>query len=457
MNSDNPQDLIPLGAPPIGFDVVMRGYDRNQVQDAIGRLEDDLRTVVSERDQAISRANDLHVQLEQASSDVTTLNSKLRNAQAPTFESMGERIASMLRLAEEEAAEIRRAATADADEIRANAEGLKAEADEYNTTSIAASEQALAEARAEADRVLGEAKSEAAKHTEDRHREADDHLTKAKDEAQQLRTSTNEEIAALVAHSESTRAQADEDFEIALRERRTEAQRIETERDRNSRAEADNRLRVAKETAHNLVTTAQDRSATLIANAEAEVHHIKTVRASVAAHLAEIRTIVAQVPANLAEYPDPLPPRELTEQREREAASGTGADIEPSTSPAADEPAPIDTAAGDESEDAIADEHTADEAIEPDAKPADVIAEAGDEAVASETPVLDETTSADESTETGAPDGVDAATDADEEPSEDEAQPKLPSIGSRIPDEDIPASERTVQLSTVKARGLRRR
>lgn len=445
MNPDNPQDLIPLGAPPIGFDVVMRGYDRNQVQDAIGRLEDDLRTVVSERDRAISRANDLHLQLEQASSDVTTLNSKLRNAQAPTFESMGERIASMLRLAEEEASEIRRVAAADADEIRATAEGLKAEADEYNTSSIAASEQALAEARAEADRVLGEAKAEAAQHTEDRHREADDHLTKAKDEAQQLRTSTNEEIAALIAQSETTHAQAEEDFEIALRERRTEAHRIETERDRNSRDDAANRVRTAKETAERLVSSAQNRSATMIANAEAEVHHIKTVRASVAAHLAEVRAIVEQVPANLADYPDPLPSRELIEQREREASTPGGAVDKDSVSPVED------PASSGGPEDSATETAPSDAAAVTETATNDDAVVTGDEAVAEEAPELDKSTDAHDGSD--APETEDARADS----AKGAAQPQLPSVGRQIPDEDIPESERTVQLSTVKARGLRRR
>lgn len=293
-----------MGAPPIGFDVVMRGFDRNQVQDAVGRLEDDLRTVVAERDQAIIRANDLHIQLEQASSDVSTLNSKLRNAQAPTFESMGERIASMLRLAEEEAGEIRRQADTDAEQTRAEAAADKDAVDQHNTQTRADAQQALDEAKAEADRVLGEAKAEAAQHTEDRHREAAEHLQNAKTDA-----------AGLTEQSATARSEADKDFQITLVQRRKQAQTEHEERDRSSKDEATTRVQDATQSAATLLSSTKAHCASLIADARAEVEHIKTVRASVAQTLLDARTILGGIPENLADLPDPEPSRELAEQR----------------------------------------------------------------------------------------------------------------------------------------------
>lgn len=293
-----------MGAPPIGFDVVMRGYDRNQVQDTVGRLEDDLRTVVAERDQAITRANDLHIQLEQASSDVSTLNSKLRNAQAPTFESMGERIASMLRLAEEEAGEIRRQAHADAEQTRAEAAADKDAVDQENTQTRADAQQTLDEAKAEADRVLGEAKAEAAQHTEERHGEAAEHLQKAKTEA-----------ADLTEQSANARSEADKDFHITLVQRRKQAQAEHEERDRSSKDEAATRVREATESAASLLSSTKAQCASLIADARAEVEHIKTVRATVAQSLLDARTVLGGIPEDLADLPDPEPSRELAEQR----------------------------------------------------------------------------------------------------------------------------------------------
>ncbi|MEO6955507.1 MAG: hypothetical protein ABI137_02090 [Antricoccus sp.] len=293
-----------MGAPPIGFDVVMRGFDRNQVQDAVGRLEDDLRTVVTERDQAITRANDLHIQLEQASSDVSTLNSKLRNAQAPTFESMGERIASMLRLAEEEAGEIRRQANTDAEQTRAEAAAAKNAVDQDNTQTRADAQQTLDEAKAEADRILGEAKAEAAQHTEDRHREAAEHLQNAKTEAAEL---TEKSVAA--------RSEADQDFHITLVQRRKQAQTEHEERDRSSKDEATTRVQDATHSAATLLSSTKAQCASLIADARAEVEYIKTVRANVAQTLLEARTVLGGIPENLADLPDPEPSRELAEQR----------------------------------------------------------------------------------------------------------------------------------------------
>lgn len=431
-----------MGAPPIGFDVVMRGFDRNQVQDAVGRLEDDLRMVVTERDQAITRANDLHVQLEQASSDVSTLNSKLRNAQAPTFESMGERIASMLRLAEEEAVEIRRQANADAEQTRTDAAADKEAVDQENIETRAAAEQNLNEAKAEADRLLAEAKAEAAQHTEDRHQEAAEHLANAKTEA-----------ADLTAQSAQARDEADKDFHITLVERRKQAQAEHQELDRSSKDESSSRVQNAKDVAATLLSTTKAQCASMVADARAEVEHIKTVRATVAQSLFDARQVLAGIPEELAELPDPEPSRELAEQRaaaqidQQQAALGSPQSNQPEQVQQSDQSA----------------EQIGDGTGEP-ARPAD---EAGDlpgvsdELIADEPPVdaTDQTGAAadtDPSPEPVVEADASSASGRDEVFDVEAAGTNAPRSSVHppnavIPDEDeIPAAERTIQVNRAR-------
>ena len=45
------------------FDVVLRGYDRNQVAETIERLEADFRIAIADRDAAVARSADLASQL----------------------------------------------------------------------------------------------------------------------------------------------------------------------------------------------------------------------------------------------------------------------------------------------------------------------------------------------------------------------------------------------------------
>src|SRR3954465_15002508 len=108
--TDSRDDLLayPDGGP--SFDVVRKGYDREQVHETLAGLDADLRVALADRDAAVARSADLARQLQALHGEVEQLRRRAASAGAPTFENMGERISNMLRLAEEEAAEIRRAA-----------------------------------------------------------------------------------------------------------------------------------------------------------------------------------------------------------------------------------------------------------------------------------------------------------------------------------------------------------
>src|SRR3954452_24592502 len=116
--SDPHRDMLPMHEAQHSFDVVLRGYDRHQVAETVERLEADFRIALADRDAAVARSSDLAGQVSALHGEVEALRRKAATAAAPTFENMSERIAHMLRLADEEATEIRRAAEQEAQAVR---------------------------------------------------------------------------------------------------------------------------------------------------------------------------------------------------------------------------------------------------------------------------------------------------------------------------------------------------
>jgi cell division septum initiation protein DivIVA len=208
----DPRDLPPAHDAQHSFDVVLRGYDRNQVAETIERLEADYRIAVADRDAAVGRTADLASQLSGMHGEIESLRRKAAQAQAPTFENISERIQHMLTLAEEEAHEIRRAAEIDAQAVRQHIAGEERAMLERQAAGQAEVERMLAEARQAAEQIMQGAQMR-----------ADDLVAKAQ-----------ERVARLDAESQARRAKAEEDFEINQRARRAEAQRQEEERERVS-------------------------------------------------------------------------------------------------------------------------------------------------------------------------------------------------------------------------------
>src|SRR5215207_852663 len=100
--------------PTGGFTLVMRGYDRVQVESHIRQLEQAVHD-------ATARINDLETQLTRLQTDLVNANDQLQEAERPSYSGLGSRIEQLLRLAEEQAAEVVASATADANELRAAA------------------------------------------------------------------------------------------------------------------------------------------------------------------------------------------------------------------------------------------------------------------------------------------------------------------------------------------------
>src|ERR1700712_3733527 len=91
------------------FEFVRRGYSPEQVNEYLDRLEYDLRILTADRDSANHRLAELTAQFQAAQSESDELRNQLdRTLLAPvSMSGLSERIQRMIRLAEEEASEIR--------------------------------------------------------------------------------------------------------------------------------------------------------------------------------------------------------------------------------------------------------------------------------------------------------------------------------------------------------------
>jgi cell division septum initiation protein DivIVA len=261
--TDPRRDMLPNHEAQHSFDVVLRGYDRSQVADTIERLEADFRIAIADRDAAAARTADLASQLSAMHGEIESLRRKAATATAPTFENISERIQHMLQLAEEEAAEIRRAAEVDAIAVR---------------EQTAAEERALLErhaaGQAEVERMLAEARQN-----------AEQIAAKAQIRADELVAKAQERVARLDAESQARRAKVEEDFEIAQRARRAEAARAEEERER-----------VSTQAARQRIAAAEQHAAQLVAEAEAKAEAIRDVRDELTGRLLQARQLLSGLP-----------------------------------------------------------------------------------------------------------------------------------------------------------------
>ena len=133
---DDNTDLIPLRpeeeAPPT-FDLVRRGYDRHQVDGHLAWLEERLRETESLRSAAEHAAA-------RAAAEAAGARDELEQNR-PDWASFGERIGSILRLAEDEAAELRQRGARDAEHLAADARRMAEDADRAHSRRVQEAER----------------------------------------------------------------------------------------------------------------------------------------------------------------------------------------------------------------------------------------------------------------------------------------------------------------------------
>jgi cell division septum initiation protein DivIVA len=209
---------LPAEQETSGFDVVLRGYDRRQVEDYVERVE----VALAEADREHLEDGERLAALSQevAALQVRLADAEQRAAGLPEPASrIGERLATMLRLAEEEAEQIvtqaqERAAASTAERT----EDLDRR--ELDVRSAAAeAEQTRLDAQRDAEAVRSRAQQEAQALQADARRQADAAVGQAREEADHLVRSATEE-AARKKHT------ADEDVAILHEDARTHAHEL---------------------------------------------------------------------------------------------------------------------------------------------------------------------------------------------------------------------------------------
>ena len=155
--TDPRHDPLAMHPTSHSFDVVLRGYDKSQVAETIEQLEADFRIALADRDAAVHRSSDMASQMSAMHAEMESLRRKAATAAAPTFENISERIQHMLQLAEEEAAEIRRAAEADAMAVREQTAAEERALLERHAAGQAEVERMLSEARQNSEQIAQKA------------------------------------------------------------------------------------------------------------------------------------------------------------------------------------------------------------------------------------------------------------------------------------------------------------
>ncbi len=294
---DHSTELLPLldNEEPF-FDVGIRGYDKRQVDGYVTRAESEIAALKAARDAALATSADRAAQLASREAHIESLKQQAAKVvEPPGPVHVSDRIRDMLQLAtdeaaqtnrtaEEDAARIRRTAEEEADRVlaaaRSDAERVRAEAAATQqrltagaTQRSAEADQKLAQARTQGGVELEKARAEAARIIE----AATGELDQARAEAGRILDTATAELDKAVAAAAGITAErdrldneaaaaraaaerasierlrtAEQDFEITLRSRRSNAER---------QAQLDQEA--ARATAEQLVADASQRAAEL--------------------------------------------------------------------------------------------------------------------------------------------------------------------------------------------------
>ncbi|MCA1711473.1 MAG: hypothetical protein LC789_07480 [Actinobacteria bacterium] len=206
-------DLLPLSEEerPDDFDVVLRGYDRRQVNDHIARLEATLHEANSRIADEAARMAAIEQQAVETHERLLDAERRAEGRPEPVPVS-GERIATMLRLADEEATALKADAAATADALLTDARQRAGQETAARTAELdrreaalqraaQESEQATLQAQKDADSIRANAMREAEQIKARAAQEADVAVRKAQEEVGRMREAGQHEAAAMTAEA----------------------------------------------------------------------------------------------------------------------------------------------------------------------------------------------------------------------------------------------------------------
>jgi cell division septum initiation protein DivIVA len=305
------QELVPLRTD---FDVVMRGFRRDQVRQYVRAVEEELRLLTADRDANAALAESLTAEVEQLRVQNARLTRQIdAMSRTPvTLDALPARMRRMVELAKEEAAEITARAQAAAEH------------------SWAAAEEAAGKLRARYADALAEM-DRSRREVEVEHRAM---LQQARVDASTMTTEADRRRKELDDHAARRRERVESDFEMAMAKRRAEAmhtlakQKVAATNEaarlvseakakaarlvEDATSEAERLVHDGTSEAVSLVTEAEEEASSRVGAADREVVRLRDLRGRIAEQLRGAREVLAgvgplmePVPAEGAPIPEP--------------------------------------------------------------------------------------------------------------------------------------------------------
>lgn len=253
------------GRPP-RFEVVLHGYNQRQVNERVTRLEFDLNNATKARGVALAQVKELSELL----AAVRTERDQLADAQSSNSK-LSERVQAMMQLANDEIADLRSAA-------EAQAKATTEQADQEAAQLLAAQRRRAAELEAEHYSLVAELRAETERTKAELYEKSS---TEVEEHRARLERKYSEARAALKAEYDDLRAAHTQEHEQLMAQARTEAARIAEE----AREEAEKTRREVIEEADRRIAMAEARIA------ELRTLHETLAKQFAAAHVAAQRAV----------------------------------------------------------------------------------------------------------------------------------------------------------------------
>jgi DivIVA domain-containing protein len=281
------------------FTTVKRGYDPNEVNSYIARLERALEAADQERASTSKRVDELTAGLTSAKADLAAMRAELTSAhsesdslreeldraagQPVTMSALSARMQRLFQIAEEESADIRASADRYAADVRNNADietGQMRRAAELETAKLRADTAAELtaqrnETETEVARAQAEIESSRSELEQTRaaiYEQAKRLMAEAHSSAEKTLADARERAEHMAATAAADRAKQEEDYELAIEARRRQAHRAIAEAEQTSRADAAHRIDQANTHARNIVESANAHAEDMLRRAASESH-----------------------------------------------------------------------------------------------------------------------------------------------------------------------------------------
>jgi cell division septum initiation protein DivIVA len=315
---------MPEQHPSVPFDVALRGYDRDQVDAHLASLDSEFSSVLSERDRLATQVRQLKGRVEELHLQPGGPDGVgSEHATGSSLDGFGARVEKILRIAEDEAAEVR-------EETRAQVERERQDA-----------AKKIGEIREAAER-------DASLHRRKIEQEANQLLDKARQEAARVRAeaeahagSTREEASGHLEAVRARAAQAAADFETALAKRRQKAEAdhsVRTEaaerelaetvaRTDQLRAEAEKTRADAERRSQEMLQAAQRESGELVAEARGQADRTRRESERELSSLSKRRDAITDQLRNVREMLSTLTGGVVPSDEPEAAESDTKSDV----------------------------------------------------------------------------------------------------------------------------------